>query len=393
MSISAYILTVLTLGQPSVPADNDQTPVSTKNKYIFFRPDGIGAHAFHTPWATIIESGFEEYGSRPLSQLDLFKGHRNVFSGLIRPREAIENYGVDNFIYQQLLPGFWVEDSTPSYLPNYLWHLIGGGFRFRQMMEYYEHNNYSHPQLMSWLTLYTGHWLNEAVQAQKFSQGSADALADLFLFDWLGKILFLSTPVAEFFAEFFHLKDWTFQTFWDPLSNSLVNTGQLYWARLPLYWGLSLSTITGHTVNAVNLTYSGDEDQTQWTLGMGLQASGFTVSDNDDLSPTAFQRSLFLSYSELDNPLVVIVAKEALPGNDLYQATPAGTTKLRPDNYALAPSINISIYPKWLELFEQKLAVSVLWEREAFFVGIGAGPLPIGLSLSTPLQDKYSDDY
>ena len=27
-----------------------------------------------------------------------------------------------------------------------------------------------------------------------------------FVFDWLGKVLFMSTPVAEFFADFFHLR-------------------------------------------------------------------------------------------------------------------------------------------------------------------------------------------
>ena len=163
------------------------------------------------------------------------------------------------------------------------------------MTEYYEHHDYTHPQLMSWLTLYAGHWLNEAVQAQKFSMGSADAVADLLLFDWIGKVLFLSTPVASFLRTF-HLKDWTFQTFWDPLSNSLRKYRAALLGSSPNILGIKSLNDCGHTVNAVNLTYSGDEDQTQWTFGLGLQASGFTVSDNDDLSPVAFQQSLFVLF-------------------------------------------------------------------------------------------------
>jgi len=375
-----------TLSEPS--AEREET-----NDYIFFNPDGIGAHAFHTPWAVIIESGFEEYGSKSLSKLNLARGQSNVLKAIREPTDTILRYGADNFLYQQLLPVAALTGGPPSYLPNYLWHLIGGGFRFRLMSEYFTHHGFEHPKLMSWLTLYAGHWINEAVQAQDFQGGSADALADLFVFDWLGKVLFLSTPVAEFFADFFHLRDWTFQTSYDPISNTLINTGQLYWARVGLLGGFSISSLTGHTVNAFNLTYTPDGDATQYSLGLGLQANRFTVLENDDLTPAGFRWCFLATYSENDNPIVVVVGKEGLPGNTLYETTATGEEVLRRDNYSLAPSLQINVYPKWFELFEQKLAMHVTWEQEAIFIGFGHGALPLGLSLSTPRKEKYRDDF
>ena len=87
------------------------------------------------------------------------------------------------------------------------------------------------------------------------------------------------------------------------------------------------------------------------------------------------------------------MGKEGLPGNTLYETTATGEEVLRRDNYSLAPSIQMNIYPKWFELFGEKLAVHLTWEQEAFFVGFGHGILPLGLSLSTPRKEKYRDDF
>ena len=125
-------------------------------------------------------------------------------------------------------------DGPPAFIPNYLWHFIGGGFRHRMMTEYFTHQGSEYPQLWSWLTLYAGHWLNEAVQAQKFSYGSADGLADLLIFDWIGKLVFLNDDVSEFFADTLHFRDWSFQTSYNPVTNSLYNTGQLMGSNRPV---------------------------------------------------------------------------------------------------------------------------------------------------------------
>ena len=117
-----------------------------EDSFIFFNPDGIGAHAFYTPWSMILESGFEEYGSKSLSKLNLARGQSNVIKAIREPTDTILRYGADNFLYQQLLPIAALTGGPPSYLPNYLWHLIGGGFRFRLMSEYYIYHGFEYPK-------------------------------------------------------------------------------------------------------------------------------------------------------------------------------------------------------------------------------------------------------
>ena len=373
------------------PADVDEKP---KSDYFFYNPDGIGAHAFHTPWAIIIESGLEEYDARPLSSLNLLRGQKQVVAAFLDPAGTIKEYGAKNFLYQQILPLNSLTGGPPAFIPNYLWHTLGGGFRHRMMTEYFTHQGAEYPQLWSWLTLYAGHWLNEAVQAQHFNHGSADALADLLLFDWLGKVIFLNDDVARFFADTLHLRDWTYQTSWNPVTNSLYNTGQLFWARFDIWGGVSISGLTGHLINSANLTYSPDENQTQWSLGTGLQARRFKLLPNGDLAPGKMRWCFVASYSENDNPLVVVVGKEGFPkSNTLYDAEAEQPNTLRANNFVLATSLQVNIYPKWFEIWGEKLAVHVSWMQGTVFMGIGNSLLPVGMSLSPQLSEKYRDDF
>ena len=363
-------------------------------EFFFYNPDGIGAHAFYTPWAIIIESGLEEYDARPLGKLNLLNGQKRVIQGLVDPVGTIKTYGAKNFLYQQILPLNMLTDGPPAWIPNYLWHFIGGGFRHRMMTEYFTHKGAEYPQLYSWLTLYAGHWLNEAVQAQKFSTGSADGIADLLLFDWIGKIMFLSDDVSRFFADTLHFRDWTFQTSYNPVTNSLYNTGQLMWARIDLFGGVSLSGLSGHLINALSLTYSPDEDQTQWTSGWGLQARRFKLLPNGDLAPGKMRWCVFMAYSENDNPLVVAVAKQGFDDvNTLFDATAQAPNTRTANNFVLAASLQVNIYPKWFEVWGEKLAVHLSWMQGTVFVGVGHNLMPVGVSLSPPLAEKYRDDF
>ena len=317
-----------------------------------------------------------------------------VLQGLIDPVGTIKKYGAKNFLYQQVLPLNSLTDGPPAFIPNYLWHFIGGGFRHRMMTEYFTHQGSEYPQLWSWLTLYAGHWLNEAVQAQKFSYGSADGLADLLIFDWIGKLVFLNDDVSEFFADTLHFRDWSFQTSYNPVTNSLYNTGQLMWARIDLWGGVSLSGLSGHLLNAFSLTYSPDENATQWTGGWGLQARRFKLLPNGDLAPGQMRWCIFAAYSENDNPLVVAVAKEGFDDiNTLYDTSALDPSTRMPNNFVLAASLQVNIYPKWLEVWGQKLAVHLSWMQGTVFVGVGHNLLPVGVTLSPQLAEKYRDDF
>ena len=115
------------------------------------------------------------------------------------------------------------------------------------------------------------------------------------------------------------------------------------------------------------MTYSSDGQATQYSLGLGLQANRFTVLENDDLTPAGFRWCFLATYSENDNPIVVVVAKEGLPDNNLYEITASGEEVLRRETtIPLAPSLQVNIYPKWFEAFGEKLAMHLTWGARSF---------------------------
>ena len=90
--IVTFVVVTTALVPTSVAASSGETTAAQavspterlEDSFIFFNPDGIGAHAFYTPWSMILESGFEEYGSKSLSKLDLARGQSNVIKAYPR---------------------------------------------------------------------------------------------------------------------------------------------------------------------------------------------------------------------------------------------------------------------------------------------------------------------
>jgi hypothetical protein len=145
---------------------------------------------------------------------------------------TVRAYGVRKFFWYEFVPHGGKGDN---WLPNWTWHLIGGGFRTRLLKEYYTYQGYEHPILAAWLTSYSYHLANEAVEAEKYEdgRGSEDALADLLFFDWVGKLIFEIDAVNRTAASTFHLSEWSYQTQWSPSSNRLFNNGQRYLDPVP----------------------------------------------------------------------------------------------------------------------------------------------------------------
>ena len=73
---------------------------------------------------------------------------------------------------------------------------------------------------------------------------------------------------------------------------------------------------------------------------------------------------------ENDNPLVVAVAKEGFDDiNTLYDTSALDPSTRMPNNFVLAASLQVNIYPKWLEVWGQQLAVHLSWMQGTVFVG------------------------
>jgi hypothetical protein len=333
----------------------------SEEPYFFYRSDGLGAHAFYTPYTMAIESGFEAAYYRRVDRYPFKRGFRNLTYSLTHGDKVIREYGgYWAFFLDQFVPS-----KNGAYTPNYTWHLIGGGFRARLLEEYFIDKGYSYPRILSWTTLYLGHLMNEAVQSETADQGSVDALADLLFFDWAGKVLFLYDPIADFCANVLHMTDWTFPMSLDPLGKRLINNGQQYWVRYPIYSSFHLSILTGNIHNSLGFTWQ-EEDHKQWTLGLGLKPEEFRF-ENKELLPGRLTISALFAYSGDDNPYWTAV----------FQKGAIGKNRKRGENDKADPiKLIVNIYPNsWMRSFG--ITFGSLYG--GFFVGIVSPMAPFGI--------------
>jgi hypothetical protein len=168
-----------------------------------------------------------ENRSREIFKLPYGKGFRNVLKNLGDPFTMISEYGWDNFLKREVFPlTFNVEGG--QWWPNYTLHLVGGGMTYVMMREWYEDHGFASPGIWSIATMATYHMLNEAVENTDYQGNNVDPIADIYLFDIGGIILFSNDDVARFFSEKLNLADWSLQPSIALNNWTLQNNGQYF---------------------------------------------------------------------------------------------------------------------------------------------------------------------
>jgi len=257
--------------------------------------------------------------------------------------------------------------------------------RSKLMEEYFKYNHYKYPRLMSVGTMYLLHYVNEVIQAEKFkdSRGSVDAIPDLFFFDWIGMVFFSFEPVNNIATKVFHLKEWSNQTMINPLTNRLINNGQLFWTRVHIWKNFSLSALSGEQINSINLTF-GFKKNHQISLGFGGKVKTFLAGNTGDTDTAGFVYDVGLYYSINDNPVLTITYepedKSKAESNSFY------------DN-EYTRKILINLYPGLIEINGFKPGITISFQKNAVFFGISNSNWPIGFISSTPQEDKYLNAY
>ncbi len=385
MVLRAVLLWIFLLGfaAPSFCDELEQNDETRDcSHYIFYRCDGIGAHAFYRPHIMVLESGMEAVYYRRIDKYPYGRGFKNTFYSVLNADKVIQEYGgYGKFFKDQFLP-----QKTGAFAPNWGWHLLGGGFRARLLEEYYTDHGVENPKFWSWLTLYVGHLGNEAAQAEKADHGTVDAIADLMFFDWVGKVLFSHDGVARYFSHTLHLKEWTYQMAYDPRNNRLVNNGQQYWLRVPLSNYFSVSMLTGNMHNSVSFTVNNDYQQ-QWTLGVGLKPEAITWNKKEAKS-NATSYSIMMAYSENDNPLVNVFLQD-----NTNLVTSAGGELNEFDDISKSRKVIVNVYPKWININKKKFGMTFGYLYGGYFLGFTTGDAPVGLVGHTGAESRFKDDF
>ncbi len=212
-------------------------PTLAAESYLFYHGYDYGSQAVYNPLSMTISATFDvlqiNNRTNDLTTLHLANGFANVWANFIDPMPAVKQYGYKQFFSSEIFPLGLAGDSY-QYVPNYTLHLLGGGMTYIATAEWYEYHGYPRPRLLSGITMTVMHFFNEALENNAFDGPNVDPIADLWLFDPGGIVLFSFPRVAEFFATTLHLNDWSPQTLYYPAKHEIYNNGQKFSFKLDI---------------------------------------------------------------------------------------------------------------------------------------------------------------
>jgi hypothetical protein len=237
---------------PSTAAVPDTAP-------RFYHGKPYGSERQFNPITQILNEGFDQLrvdnGNRRLGDLRFRDGAKNVIRALLHPDSAMRSYGIWRAWRDELLPLSTKANNGGNWVPNYEFHLIGSGMVSQRMTEWYEANDVPHPVAASFVTMFTAHFINEALEdGGRLVRGHAfDPVADLYIFDLGGFLMFRSRRVQSFFSKTVELTNWAGQATFGFPDLTLENAGQEYLlrSRLPRtdrwrgFFAFGMSTLGG----------------------------------------------------------------------------------------------------------------------------------------------------
>lgn len=249
--------------------------------FHFYKGRDFGSESLYSPWSLILNGSdhiIQLDRTRDIVSLPYRTGFKNVTWNLGHPFSSIDSYGWTNFIRDEVIP-FSLDKTNGQWFPNYTLHLIGGGMTYRATAEWFMINNVPAPYIWSFATMGVYHLMNEVVENQTYQGRTVDPIADIYLFDLGGILLFSSESVCEFFDSTLNLADWSLQPSFLLRNGQLHNNGQYFsvkwklpfWNRWYLHYYFGLNDVTG-------LSYRFDNGGAV-SLGYGLSAGKLILLD------------------------------------------------------------------------------------------------------------------
>lgn len=178
---------------------------SARADTVLLKKVSWGSVAAYNPLAYYLNTAFDT-AQNPFyfSQERFFSNHGKLFDRVTHVGRAMDEIGGWGKF-------FATEFFGKRAVPNWTLHLIGGGYDFRYLSEWYRDRGVPKPHLLAFLTCYLANIGNEALETTATQVPATDHIADLFFFDLVGKFLFLNDDVARFFHEDLQMRPWAYQ--------------------------------------------------------------------------------------------------------------------------------------------------------------------------------------
>jgi hypothetical protein len=220
-----------------------------KERYFYFGYD-YGSQALYSPWWVFINRGWDvlqdHVADRNILKLEYANNAANVLRNLAHPLPAIEERGWKNFLTQEIFPLDFTEHGA-RWMPNYALHLLGGGMTYAALREWYDDHQVPWPWLWSAATVMASALVNESIENKGVHGHNTDAIADIYVFDIGGMILFSFDVVNRLFSRHLIMSDWSLQPSLTLTRGELHNHGNYFAVKwpLPFYERLRLFTYFG----------------------------------------------------------------------------------------------------------------------------------------------------
>ncbi len=321
------------------------SPATDSSYFIDGRTDWGSKAAYH-PVRMLVNGAFDimqtDVERRSPMDVPFGAAWRNLSWNITHPLEAVSRHGRREFMASEILPlGMNLENA--QYVPNYNLHLIGGGLVYRHLFEWYRLQGAPAPAALAVLNCLGYHLVNEMVENGAFSGVNVDPIADLYIFNPLGWLLFSFDTPTRFFARTLNAADWSGMPMVDPIGGWIDNAS-LNWSfkwfpfqeRIGLFAYAGMTGIAGLSWRRPNgLALSG---------GMGMASREIVDVDRNgsgegrkSSAHMVWSTGLFL---DRDNSLLASIL---VSGQRLYR-------------------LRVNVYP---------LGGKSLWGRMGYFAGLG----------------------
>jgi hypothetical protein len=270
-------------------------PPPQKPRYFYFGLD-YGSQALYGPLWVFINRGYDvlqdHVAPRNIFTFDYRTNGLNVARNVANPFPAIAADGWKTFLTEEIFPLSFTQ-STARWTPNYSLHLIGGGMTYTSLTEWFEDYHVPAPRVFSAFTLMAAAFVNESLENKGFVGFNTDCIADIWVFDIGGIILFSFDWPNRFFSRTVVISDWSLQPSFTLPNGELHNVGNYFSAKwaLPFYRRLSLFAWFGEATTA-GLSFALDDEYAISASAGGaaihiVNASTMSVQNVVNFVPTA----------------------------------------------------------------------------------------------------------
>jgi hypothetical protein len=239
----------------------------------------------------------------------ILDGRHTLWIALTKPVWSVQaGGGFRHWARTQLFPARF--DGGGAWAVNYTGHVVEAGVGYVTMRERLEASGVPHAALWAHLTVLGSSVLAELYEASERQEAYSSHVADFYIFEPLGHVLFSIDGFARFFAETLNTRIWPHQAGVSLSTGHFMNTGLDMIVKVPLpgsddvsiFWRTGMGSDLGVTFH-----YTGG-----WNYSMGI---GFAAADpttdpvtGDELIRTVPSGSLFL---DRDDSLIASIHASA----------------------------------------------------------------------------------